>query len=284
MKELLGPQKKTRVRTEKENKLTAYHEAGHAVVSYYCANTDPVKFITVIPAGRSGGVTVSVPENDVSYTTKGFMLDRIRMGLGGRIAEELIMDDISTGASADIQQVTQIARKMITQYGMSDTLGTVLYGSGHSEVFLGRDYGTGKDYSEQTAAAIDDEIRRIISESYESAKAILNEHMDKLHFVAQYLLKHETMDGDQFAAAMQDGATEEQLDAIAAEKAEKSRRDNEERAKRQAEEEAKRAAEEAQTQENAQTDDEKREEDDSQNGDDHHDDDDNGWGNFIQNR
>ena len=245
MKELLGPQKKTRVRTEKENKLTAYHEAGHAVVSYYCANTDPVKFITVVPAGRAGGVTVTVPENDVSYTTKGFMIDRIRMGLGGRIAEELIMDDISTGASADIQQVTQIARRMITKYGMSDTLGTVLYGSGHSEVFLGRDYGTGKDYSEQTAAAIDEEIRRVIAEAYESAKAILNEHIDKLHFVAQYLLKHESMDGDQFAAAMKEGATEEDLDAIAAEKAEKSRLDNERRAAEQAEREAQQKADDA---------------------------------------
>jgi cell division protease FtsH len=195
------------------------------------------------------------------------------------------MDDISTGASADIQQATKVARNMVTRYGMSDKLGTVLYGSDHSsdEVFLGRDFSSGKNYSEQTAAAIDAEIQRIIGECYSEAKEILSTHIDRLHFVAQYLLKHETMDGDQFAAAMQDGATEEQLDAIAAEKAEKSRRDNEERAKRQAEE-AQKAAEEAQTQENAQTDDEKREEDDSQNGDDHHDDDDNGWGNFIQNR
>ena len=132
---------------------------------------------------------------------------------------------------------------MVTQYGMSDKLGTVLYGSGHSEVFLGRDYGTGKDYSEVTAATIDAEIQRIIAECYEDAKKILSEHIDKLHFVAQYLLKHESMDGDQFEAAMKDGATEEDLDAIAAEKAEKSRLANEERAARQkAEEEAKKAA------------------------------------------
>ncbi len=246
MKELLGPQKKTRVRSEKENKLTAYHEAGHAVVSYYCKNTDPVKYITVVPAGRAGGVTVSVPENDIFYSTRGAMFDRIRMSLGGRIAEELIMDDISTGASSDIQHATETARKMVTQYGMSDKLGTVLYGSGHSEVFLGRDYGTGKDYSEETAAAIDEEIRRIIAEAYATAKAILTEHIDKLHFVAQYLLKHESMDGDQFAAAMKDGATEEDLDAIAAEKAEKSRLDNERRVKAQ-EEQARKEAEEAGT-------------------------------------
>ncbi len=249
MKELLGPQKKSKVRTEKENKLTAYHEAGHAVVSHYCKNTDPIKHITIIPAGRAGGVTVSVPEQDTSYSTRGEMLDRICMSLGGRVAEELIMDDISTGASGDIQSATDMARKMVTTYGMSEKLGTVLYGSGHSEVFLGRDYGSGKEYSEQTAAAIDSEIQRIIGEGYAAAKQLLSEHIDKLHFVAGYLLKHESMDGDQFAAAMQDGATEADLDAIAEEKAEKSRRDNEERAaaqkKAEEEEAARRAAEEA---------------------------------------
>ena len=269
MKELLGPQKKTKIRTEKENKLTAYHEAGHAVVSYYCKNTDPVKFITIIPAGRAGGVTVSVPEVDTSYNTRGAMIDDIRMSLGGRIAEELIMEDISTGASGDIQQATKVARGMVTRYGMSDRLGTVLYGSGHSEVFLGRDYGTGKEYSEQTAAAIDEEIQRIIAGCYADAKAILSEHIDKLHFVAEYLLAHETMDGDQFNAAMQDGATVEQIEAIAAEKAEKSRRDNEERAKRQAETEAKKPEEKP----------EETKKDEKDN-----DQDDNGWGNFIHHR
>ena len=245
MKSLLGPQKNSKIRTEKENKLTAYHEAGHAVVSHYCKNTDPVKYITIIPAGNAGGVTVSVPEQDVSYTTRGDMIDVIKRALGGRIAEELIMDDISTGASSDIQQATKIARNMVTRYGMSDMLGTVLYGSEHSndEVFLGRDFSSGKNYSEQTAAAIDREIQRIIGECYAEAKRILSEHIDKLHFVAQYLLKHECMDGDQFAAAMKDGATEEDLDAIAAQKAEKSRRDNEARAAREAEEKARREAE-----------------------------------------
>ncbi len=246
MKALLGPQKKARIRTEKENKLTAYHEAGHAVVSHYCKNTDPLKIITIIPSGRAGGVTVSRPEEDVNYYTKGGMLDQIRMSLGGRVAEELILDDISSGASGDIQQATKMARGMVTQYGMSDKLGTVLYGSGRSEVFLGLDYGSSKDYSEATAATIDAEIQRIISECYADAKRILSEHIDKLHFVAGYLLKHESMDGDQFEAAMKDGATEADLEAIAAEKAEKSRRDNEERAARQkAEEEAAKAAAEA---------------------------------------
>lgn len=239
MKSLLGPQKKSKVRTEKENRLTAFHEAGHAVVSYYCKNTDPVKYITIIPAGRTGGVTVSVPEEDTSYTTRGSMLDHICMSLGGRIAEELVMDDISTGASADIQQATKVARNMVTRYGMSERLGAVLYGSEHSsdEVFLGRDYGTGKDYSEQTAAAIDEEIQRLVTEAYARAKAILTEHLDRLKFVAEYLLAHESMDGDQFAAAMKDDATVEELDAIAEAKAEQSRRDNEERAARDEEKE-----------------------------------------------
>ena len=278
MKELLGPQKKTKVRTEKENKLTAYHEAGHAVVSYYCKNTDPVKFITIIPAGRAGGVTVSVPEVDTSYNTRGDMIDRIRMSLGGRIAEELIMDDISTGASGDIQQATQIARGMVTRYGMSDRLGTVLYGSGHSEVFLGRDYGTGKEYSEQTASVIDEEIQRIIKECYADAKAILTEHIDKLHFVAEYLLGHETMDSDQFQAAMQDGATVEQLEAIAAEKAEKSRQDNEERAKNQAAEAEKKTDEEKSDEEASNDQNDQQNQNDEKKDDNQ---DDNGWGNFI---
>lgn len=248
MKVLLGPQKKQRVRTEEDNKITAYHEAGHAVVSHFCQKTSPVKVITIIPSGNANGVTVSVPERDRNHLSRGEMLDSIRMTLGGRIAESLIMDDITTGASQDIQQATKTARDMVTRYGMSEKLGTVLYGSEHSsdEVFLGRDYGAGRNYSEKTAALIDEEVQRIVGECYEEAKQILALHIDKLHFVAQYLLKHESMDGDQFEAAMKDGATEEELDAIAAQKAEKSRRDNEARAaedKARAEEEEKKKAE-----------------------------------------
>lgn len=237
MKMLLGPQKKTRVRTEKDNKLVAYHEAGHAVVTFYCKHTDPVKHITIIPAGRAGGVTIRVPQEDQLGRTKGEMMDDIRISLGGRIAEELILDDISTGASSDIQQATRVARDMVTRYGMSDKLGAVLYGNEHSadEVFLGRDFSSGKNYSEKTAAEIDDEIRGLIEQAYKDAKQILTDHMDRLHFVAQYLLKHESMDGDQFAAAMKDDATVEELERIAAEKAEQSRRDNEEKAKAEAE-------------------------------------------------
>ena len=232
MKVLLGPQKKSRVRTEKDNKLTAYHEAGHAVVTYYCKHTDPVKHVTIIPAGRAGGVTIRVPQEDHMVSTRGEMLDDIRISLGGRIAEELILDDISTGASSDIQQATRVAKNMVTRYGMSDKLGTVLYGSEHSssEVFLGRDFSSGKDYSEKTAAAIDDEVRAIIVNAYADAKKILSEHIDRLHFVAQYLLSHESMDGDQFAAAMKDDATVEELEAIAAAKEEASRLANEQAA------------------------------------------------------
>jgi len=269
MKALLGPQKKSRIRTEKENKLTAYHEAGHAVVSYYCEHTDPVKLITIIPAGRAGGVTVSRPEEDINYNTKGGMLDNICMTLGGRVAEALVLDDISTGASGDIQQATEIARKMVTRYGMSEKLGTVLYGSGHAEVFLGRDYGTGKDYSEETAATIDQEIRSIIAKAYDKAKTILETHADKLRFVAEYLITHESMDEDQFAAAMKDGATVEELEAIAAEKAEKSKQDNERRAAENAEKEkaeagAKAEADDEKSDADAETEnDEKSDDDDS---------------------
>ncbi len=191
MKLLLGPQKKTKVRTEADNRLVAYHEAGHAVASYFCNNTDPVKYITIVPAGNTGGVTVSVPTEDRLGQTKGQMLDYIVRSLGGRVAEEIVLDDISTGASNDIQQATSVARQMVTRYGMSDKLGTVLYGSEHSadEVFLGRDFSSGKNYSEQTAASIDDEIRTIISSSYDRCKQILTDNIHKLHFIAEFLLK-----------------------------------------------------------------------------------------------
>ncbi len=245
MKIILGTQKKTKVRSEHDNKLTAYHEAGHAVSSYYCEHTDPVKVISIIPAGNAGGVTVSMPENDASYMSKKEMFETIIRALGGRVAEELVMDDVSTGASGDIQQATKMAKNMVTRYGMSDKLGTVLYGSEHSssEVFLGRDFSSGKDYSEATASMIDEEIRNLIGSAYEQCREILTKHMDKLVFVAEYLITHEVMDGDQFKAAMQDGATVEAIEAIAAEKAEKSKQANEEQARKNEEEAAKKSSE-----------------------------------------
>ena len=229
MKLLLGPQKKTKVRTEEDNKLCAYHEAGHAVASFYCNHTDPIKHITIIPAGNTGGVTVSVPTEERLGKTRGQMLDVIVRALGGRVAEEIVLDDISTGASGDIQQATAVARQMVTKYGMSDKLGAVLYGSNHSsdEVFLGRDFSSGKNYSEVTAAAIDEEIRNIISTSYDRCKSILTEHIDKLHFVAEFLLKNESMDEEQFKAAMEmEHPTIEDIEDIAFRKQQKSAEEN----------------------------------------------------------
>ena len=229
MKLLLGPQKKTKVRTEADNRLCAYHEAGHAVASFYCKNTDPVKHITIIPAGNAGGVTVSVPTEDRMGMSKNGMLDIIVRALGGRVAEEIVLDDISTGASSDIQQATAIARNMVTKYGMSDKLGTVLYGSDHTgdEVFLGRDFSSGKNYSEKTAADIDDEIRSIIAECYARCKKILSTNIDKLHFVAEFLLKNESMDDEQFRAAMEmDNPTIESIEDIAFRKKQKSEEEN----------------------------------------------------------
>ena len=229
MKMLLGPQKKTVVRREHDNKLIAYHEAGHAVASYYCENTNPVKHITIIPAGNAGGVTLSVPTEDKFGASRNEMLDDIVMGLGGRVAEAIILDDISTGASGDIQHATRTARNMVTRYGMSDVLGPVLYGNEHSsdEVFLGRDFSSGQNYSDKTAAAIDDEIRAIIMSAYDRCKAILEEHIDKLHFVAQFLLKNEFMDEDQFNACMEmDNPTIEEIEKIAAERKRVSEEEN----------------------------------------------------------
>ncbi len=229
MKLLLGPQKKTKVRTDKDNKLCAYHEAGHAVASYYCAHTDPVKHITIIPAGSAGGVTVSVPTEDRMGATRNEMFENIILSLGGRVAEAIVLDDISTGASSDIQHATGVARNMVTRYGMSDKLGTVLYGSEHSqdEVFLGRDFSSGKNYSEKTAADIDDEIRSIIGKAYDKCREILTEHIDKLHFVAEFLLKNESMDEEQFNAAMEMiNPTIESIEEIATMKKQRSEEEN----------------------------------------------------------
>ncbi len=262
-KVILGTQKKSKIRTEEDNKLTAYHEAGHAVAAFYSPKANPVKHITIIPAGQTGGVTLMMPEKDQMVRTRNQMLDDIVVALGGRSAEKLVLDDISTGASGDIQQATSLARNMVTRYGMSEKLGTVLYGSDHSsdEVFLGRDFSSGKNYSEQTAAAIDDEIRSLIEASYQKCLTILSTHMDKLVFVAEYLLKHETMDGDIFRLAMEGNPTMEELEAIEEERRRQSKEENErrraereaeERAARQAEEEAraKAQAEKAQSQQN----------------------------------
>ena len=198
MKVLLGPQKKSRVRNDKDNKLVAYHEAGHAVVTYYCKHTDPVKHITIIPAGRAGGVTIRVPLEDQLGSTKGEMIDDIRISLGGRIAEELILDDISTGASSDIQKATQVARNMVTRYGMSDRLGPISFDSSGHSIFIGRDFGQTKSYSEETAAIIDEEVKHIFDEAALKCEEILRAHADVLVALAEYLLINETIDGEDF--------------------------------------------------------------------------------------
>lgn len=237
MKVLMGPQKKAKQRREQDNKLCAYHEAGHAVAAFCCPTSDPVKHITIIPAGSAGGVTIRVPEEDRMVQTRNEMIDNIIVCLGGRVAEQLVLDDISTGASNDIQQATKIARAMVERYGMSAKLGTVLYGNEHSsdEVFLGRDFSSGKNYSEKTASEIDDEVRAIIDAAYEKCVFYLQEHMDKLHFVAKYLYDHESMDSDQFRTAMErDNCTVEEIEAIAEEKARESSAENKQQAERNA--------------------------------------------------
>ena len=202
IKVVVGAEKKSKVMSEREKKLTAYHEAGHAIAFHECSTQDPVHEISIIPRGMAGGYTMPLPSEDKSYNSKNEMLEDIIVCLGGRVAEALIMGDISTGASNDIEKATNTAKKMVTKYGMSDKLGPILYGSGSQEVFIGRDMGQVKDYSEKTAAAIDEEIHTIITDAYNKTEKILKEHIDKLHEVAQYLIKYEKMNGENFAAMM----------------------------------------------------------------------------------
>ncbi|MDF2548322.1 MAG: cell division protein FtsH [Anaerosolibacter sp.] len=196
-KVIAGPEKRSRVISEKERKLTAYHEAGHAVVAKMLPNTDPVHQVTIIPRGRAGGFTMILPKEDRYYRTKTDMQESIIHLLGGRVAEKLILQDISTGASNDLERATSIARAMVTKYGMSDNLGPVNYSS-EDEVFLGRDFSTKRNYSEEVASEIDKEVRSIIDEAYVTCNRILTEHMDKLHMVANKLLEVETINADEF--------------------------------------------------------------------------------------
>ncbi len=199
IKVTMGPEKKSRVRSEKENKLTAYHEAGHAVVSKFLPTQDTVHEISIIPRGMAGGYTMYRPDEDKSYMAKSEMEESIISLLGGRVAESLVLGDISTGASNDIERATKIARDMVTKYGMSDTLGTITFGSGQEEVFLGRDWTQTRNFSEETAAKIDIEVKSIIDKAYAAAKEILSNNMDKLHAVASVLLEKEKISGEEFA-------------------------------------------------------------------------------------
>ena len=204
VKVTMGPEKKTRVRSEKENRLVAYHEAGHAVVSRYLPTQDPVHQISIIPRGMAGGYTMYRPTEDKSFMSKTEMEENIVSLLGGRVAEALILNDISTGASNDIERASQIARNMVTKYGMSEKVGTVMFGGGEGEVFLGRDFAQTKDYSEETAALIDEEVKRIVQTAYEKAVKILTEHVDKLHAVAGVLMEKEKIEGEEFDKIFQD--------------------------------------------------------------------------------
>ena len=261
IKVIAGPKKKSRAMKEREKKNTAYHEAGHAIIAHVLPTMDPVQQISIIPSGNALGYTLNPPTEDKYSVYKNELKEKISMLLGGRAAEEIIFGDVSGGASNDIQRATDIAKKMVTQLGMSSVLGLRAFGSDHGEVFLGRDFASSQDYSDETAAKIDAEIHAIITESYDRAKQILNDNIDKLHFVAEFLVKNEIMDGEQFKAAMEGTPTFEELEEMTQAKQRKSREENEERRRKQEEErrireeEEKKAAEaEAQKKKNRRTD------------------------------
>ncbi len=238
---IAGPKKKARVMKDSEKKNTAYHEAGHAMVAYHL-DLDPVQQISIIPSGRALGYTLNPPREDKYSEYKSELKDQISMLLGGRAAEEIINGDVSGGASNDIRRATKIAKKMITRLGMSDVLGPRCFGTDGGEVFLGRDFSSSQDYSEEIAAKIDSEIHEVISDAYSRSKSILANDIQKLHFIAEFLVKNEIMDGDQFKAVMEsDAPVMEEIEAIAEEKKKKSEEAN---AKRARDEEARKRLEE----------------------------------------
>jgi len=247
MKIVVGmPKKNNRIKPE-EKKKTAYHEAGHAIIAHVLESLDPVRQISIIPTGRALGYTLNPPTEDKYSVYREGMKDEICELLGGRVAEKIVFDDISGGASNDIQRATAIARNMVMKYGMSDELGPILYGSEHSsdEVFLGRDFNSDKNYSEETASLIDKEIKRIILEAYKRAEEILTEYRAKMDFIADYLVKNEVMDDKQFELTMNGNPTIEELEEMVAERKRQSDAENEARAKRIREQEEKREAERA---------------------------------------
>ena len=212
IKVVVGTEKKSRVMSDKEKKLTAYHEAGHAVATYYCPTQDPVHQISIIPRGMAGGFTMSLPSEDKSYRSRKEMLEEIVVLLGGRVAEAIILGDISTGASNDIARATNLVFSMITKYGMSEKLGPITYGSSDGEVFLGKEFGHNKTYSEETAAKIDAEVKEYVMDGYDKTEKILREHLTELHTVAKFLFEHEKMSGEQFALAMEGKPIPEETD------------------------------------------------------------------------
>lgn len=202
---IMGPERRSRVISDKEKRLTAYHEGGHTLVGMLLDNTDPVHKVTIIPRGRAGGYTLSLPKEDRYYATHSEMLDELKVLLGGRVAEALVLKEISSGASNDLQRATSLARQMICEYGMSPELGPMTFGHRQDQVFLGRDIGRDKDYSEEVAAKIDKEIRKFIDEAYQKTESLLNENMDKLHLIADALIERETLEGEEIDQLMKYG-------------------------------------------------------------------------------
>lgn len=202
---IMGPERRSRVISDKEKRLTAYHEGGHTLVGMLLDNTDPVHKVTIIPRGRAGGYTLSLPKEDRYYATRSEMLDELKVLLGGRVAEALVLKEISSGASNDLQRATSLARQMICEYGMSPELGPMTFGHRQDQVFLGRDIGRVKDYSEEVAAKIDKEIRKFIDEAYQKTESLLNENMDKLHLIADALIERETLEGEEIDQLMKYG-------------------------------------------------------------------------------
>lgn len=202
---IMGPERRSRVISDKEKRLTAYHEGGHTLVGMLLDNTDPVHKVTIIPRGRAGGYTLSLPKEDRYYATRSEMLDELKVLLGGRVAEALVLKEFSSGASNDLQRATSLARQMICEYGMSPELGPMTFGHRQDQVFLGRDIGRDKDYSEEVAAKIDKEIRKFIDEAYQKTESLLNENMDKLHLIADALIERETLEGEEIDQLMKYG-------------------------------------------------------------------------------
>ena len=209
----MGPEKRSRVLTDEDKKHTSYHEGGHALATYFCKTQDKVHEISIIPRGNAGGYTLSLPEKDESYMFKNKMLERIIVLLGGMAAEKLIFNDVSTGASSDLQRATSIARSMVTRYGMSDTIGPVVYDSGDDEIFIGRDMGHVKNYSETTASKIDEEVNKIITDCFSRTEKILSDNIEKLHEVASFLIENEKMNEEQFYNVM-DGNPSEDINKL----------------------------------------------------------------------
>ena len=203
IKVVMGTEKKSHKISDKDKMVTSYHEAGHAVVSYFLPTQDPVHQISIIPRGMAAGYTMYLPTEEKGHTSKNQILEQICSLLGGRAAEQLTQDDVCTGASNDIQRATELARKMVTRFGMSDKLGLVVYGDDHNEVFLGRDFSSTPNYSEKTAATIDDEIEAVVMQQYQKALKLLEGAMPKLHEVAKVLFEKEKISGEDFRAIME---------------------------------------------------------------------------------